>query len=582
MKTKFSRFFALMMVVVVALCLGGCANEKKVEATPTPVPVAETVEETVAETVETVDEAVTETVEAVEETVAETVEAVEETVTETVEAVEETVAETVEAVEETVTETVETVEETVTETVETVEETVTETVEAVEETVTETVEAVEETVAEAVAVKTYAEYVAAALDTPVEVETYVQAKQSWWDNKGTFYTQNEEGAYFIYEMAISEEDYNKLVPGTKLLVKGFKAEWAGEVEIVDATFEILEGEYIAQPKEVTSLLGSDELINYQNQLVSFNSVKVEKVEYKNGEPGDDIYVTISYDGNNYDFCVERYLTGPETEVYQTVGTLNVGDVVDIEGFLYWYNGVNTHITKVNVVAPAVVEETVAETVETVEEAVTETVEAVEEAVAAKTYADYVAAALDTPVEVETYVQAKQSWWDNKGTFYTQNEDGAFFIYEMAISEEDYNKLVPGTKLLVKGYKAEWAGEVEVVDATFEILEGEYIAEAKDLTDKLASEELINYQNQFAAFKGMTVDAIEYKNGEPGDDIYVTLSKDGAQYSFCVERYLTGPETEVYQTVGTLKAGDVVDVEGFVYWYNGVNTHITSVAVVAAE
>ena len=557
MKTKFSRFFALMMVVVVALCLGGCANEKKVEATP--VPVAETVEETVAETVETVDEAVNETVEAVEETVTETVEAVEETVTETVEAVEETVTETVEAVEETVTETVEAVEETVTETVEAVEETVTETVEAVEETVTETVEAVEETVAEAVAVKTYAEYVAAALDTPVEVETYVQAKQSWWDNKGTLYTQNEEGAYFIYEMAISEEDYNKLVPGTKLLVKGFKAEWAGEVEIVDATFEILEGEYIAQPKVVTSLLGSDELINYQNQLVSFNSVKVEKVEYKNGEPGDDIYVTISYDGNNYDFCVERYLTGPETEVYQTVGALNVGDVVDIEGFLYWYNGVNTHITKVNVVAPAVAE-----------------------VAAVTTYADYAAAALDTPVEVETYVQAKQSWWDNKGTFYTQNEDGAFFIYEMAISEEDYNKLVPGTKLLVKGYKAEWAGEVEVVDATFEILEGEYIAEAKDLTDKLASEELINYQNQFAAFKGMTVDAIEYKNGEPGDDIYVTLSKDGAQYSFCVERYLTGPETEVYQTVGTLKAGDVVDVEGFVYWYNGVNTHITSVAVAAAE
>ena len=42
--------------------------------------------------------------------------------------------------------------------------------------------------------------------------------------------------------------------------------------------------------------------------------------------------------------------------------LNVGDVVDLEGFLYWYNGVNTHITKVTVVAPAAVEEAVAETV----------------------------------------------------------------------------------------------------------------------------------------------------------------------------------------------------------------------------
>ena len=26
----------------------------------------------------------------------------------------------------------------------------------------------------------------------------------------------------------------------------------------------------------------------------------------------------------------------------------------------------------------------------------------------------------------------------------------------------------------------------------------------------------------------------------------------------------------------LKAGDVVDMEGFLYWYNGVNTHITAV------
>jgi len=45
--------------------------------------------------------------------------------------------------------------------------------------------------------------------------------------------------------------------------------------------------------------------------------------------------------------VERYLTAPETEVYTTVGTLNVGDVVNVEGFLYWYEGVNTHITAIS-------------------------------------------------------------------------------------------------------------------------------------------------------------------------------------------------------------------------------------------
>ncbi len=199
--------------------------------------------------------------------------------------------------------------------------------------------------------------------------------------------------------------------------------------------------------------------------------------------------------------------------------------------------------------------------------------------AVMSYAEYAAAELDAEVVIEAYVQATQSWWDNKITVYTQDQDGAYFIYEMACSEEDAAKLVPGTKIRVNGYKGAWAGEVEVVDATFEFVEGAdtFVAEPMDATALLGTEELINHQNKLATFKGMTVEAIEFKNGEPGDDIYVTLSKDGASYSFCVERYLTAPDTEVYATVSALKAGDVVDVTGFIYWYEGVNTHITAVA-----
>ena len=197
-----------------------------------------------------------------------------------------------------------------------------------------------------------------------------------------------------------------------------------------------------------------------------------------------------------------------------------------------------------------------------------------------THADFVAAEIDAEIVVETYVQNKQSWWNDKGTFYCQSEDGAYFLYEMACSEEEYAKLVPGTKIKVTGYKAEWAGEVEIVDATYEILEGNYIAEAKDVTALLGTDELIAHQNEFVAFKGMTIEAIEYKNGQPGDDIYVTVSKDGQNYSFCVEVYLTGTDTDVYKAVGELKAGDVVDIEGYLYWYEGVNTHMTSVKAAA--
>ena len=200
----------------------------------------------------------------------------------------------------------------------------------------------------------------------------------------------------------------------------------------------------------------------------------------------------------------------------------------------------------------------------------------EDVVDVMTHDEYMAAEIDAPVVIEAYVQATQSWWNNQITVYLQAEDGAYFAYNMACSEENAAKLTKGTKIRVTGYKGAWAGEIEIMDATFEILEGNWVAEATDVTALLGTDELIAHQNEFVKFTGITIASISYKNGEPGDDIYVNVSYNGAEYSFCVERYLTGPETEVYQAFATLEAGDVVDMEGFLYWYEGVNTHITSV------
>ena len=202
--------------------------------------------------------------------------------------------------------------------------------------------------AEEAAVMTHEEYIAADLDAAVTIETYVQAHQSWWDNKVTVYCQSPDGAYFLYELACSEEDAAKLVPGTKIRVSGYKGEWEGEVEVMDGTFEFVEGgdTFIAEAQDVTELLGTEELIAHQNELVSFTGMTVEGISYKNDAPGDDIYVTLGYNGASYDFCVEFYLTNTETEVYNTVGSLNVGDTVNVEGFLYWYQGPNTHITSI--------------------------------------------------------------------------------------------------------------------------------------------------------------------------------------------------------------------------------------------
>lgn len=206
-----------------------------------------------------------------------------------------------------------------------------------------------------------------------------------------------------------------------------------------------------------------------------------------------------------------------------------------------------------------------------------------------THDEYMAAALDSEVVIETYVQAKQSWWEDKATLYTQDKDGAYFVYNAVCSEADYEKLTPGTKIKVTGYKTEWSGEVEVAEgATIEILDGNYVAPVTDVTDLLGKDELIDHQNEFVSFKGMTVEAADDSgaaflynwdgSGEDGSDLYFNVSKDGQTYTFTVESYLCDSSTDVYQAVKGLNVGDTVDMEGYLYWYEGVNPHITSVSV----
>ena len=428
------------------------------------------------------------------------------------------------------------------------------------------------------AAMTYADYAVAPLETEVTVEAYVQATQSWWNDQITVYAQDEDGAYFFYNMACSEEDAAKLVPGTKIRATGFKSEWAGEVEIIDATFEIIEGSFVAEPLDVTALLGTDALIENQNKLVEFNCLTVEAKDENgaaffygwdnSGAEGTDadLYFDASVGGQTYTFVIEYYLCNEESEAYQAVKNLQVGDKIDIEGFLYWYEGSQPHVISVK---PA---------------------EAVTKSEGVLSYADYAAAELETEVTVEAYVQATQSWWNDQITVYAQDGDGAYFFYNMACSEEDAAKLVPGTKIKATGYKSEWAGEVEIIDATFEIEAGYYVAPAADVTALLGTDELLAAQNQKVAFKGLTVEAKDDTgaaffygwdgSGAEGTDadLYFDASVDGQTYTFVIEYYLCNESTEAYQAVQSLKVGDVIDIEGFLYWYEGSQPHVTSVVV----
>ena len=215
-----------------------------------------------------------------------------------------------------------------------------------------------------------------------------------------------------------------------------------------------------------------------------------------------------------------------------------------------------------------------------------TEDATEPAAEVMTYADFMAAETDALVCVESYIQAHQAWWfdsdagHGKVTIYLQDAEGAYFAYEVNCTEEVAAQLVPGTKVRVSGEKAEWAGEIEIMNSTLEVIEGadSYVAEAKDVTALLGSEELEAEMNKLVSFKGMTVSGISFKDSQWDPDIYVALTKDGAEYSFCVENYLSGPDTELYETVKGLTEGTVIDLEGYLYWYEGPNTHITAVTV----
>ena len=205
--------------------------------------------------------------------------------------------------------------------------------------------------------------------------------------------------------------------------------------------------------------------------------------------------------------------------------------------------------------------------------------------AANNYADYIAAANDTELELIMSVQGHESWWDGKVTVYGQDDDGGYLCYDMATDQATAEAMTPGTLIRVKGYKAEWSGELELADATCEIIAGNYdgkIYDAEDVTALIGNnEELAKHMNKKTLFKNLTVVSQSYNwdgSGTRDDsDIYLYLTdENGTPITFTVRRYLTDNTTEVFKAVEALQAGDVVDLTAFLYWYEEPQARIIEV------
>ena len=220
------------------------------------------------------------------------------------------------------------------------------------------------------------------------------------------------------------------------------------------------------------------------------------------------------------------------------------------------------------------------------------------------YEEYAALPTDgsAVVTVEAYVQAAQSYWDGAASLYLQDKDGGYFAYNAKISEEDYAKLVDSTdysngwkgvangmKVRVEGTKSEWSGEIELVDATVTLVDDgdKWLSEAHDITDALPTDPAA-FMNRRVKMSDMTVVASNDEgaaflyswdgSGQPGSDLYFNVEKDGMTYTFVVESYLCYDGSDAYEAIETLEVGQVVDLEGFLYWYEGPQPHIISVTV----
>jgi len=432
-------------------------------------------------------------------------------------------------------------------------------------------------------VLTYGDYAAAANDTEVKIEAFVQAcaYNAAYGNASLFLA-DKDGGYYVYRMNVTEEEASKLTQGAKVRVTGFKSEWAGEVEITDATCEFLEGTYVADPIDVTfDLYSNDALVKNMNRLVSFKGLSVaasldadgNQVPFLynwdgSGAKGSncDLYFNVNDHGNVYTFTVESDECPEGSDVYKAVEAFTVGDVVDLKGFLYWYYGPNPHITSVSVTTKSA------------------------GAPSAKAFAD---AALDTEVTVEAAVTglAYNETYGNVSMF-LQDAESAYYVYRMSVTPEDVTAIANASRIKVTGYKSEWAGEVEITDATFEVVDGAgYKPAALDVTALLGTDSLIKHMNKYVAFKGVTVEASKDPNGNDApflynwdgsgaegsnNDLYFNVSVNGQTYTFTVESDECAEGSDPYTMVTQLKIGDVVDLEGFLYWYNGANPHITKV------
>ena len=416
---------------------------------------------------------------------------------------------------------------------------------------------------------------AAEIGDDVVIEAYVQDFESWWNNKQTLYLVDEMGdAYFGYDLPIGEDLKDSIKAGLKLHIEGKKLEYSGMVEISEATkveIATLDDTMTITPSDITGSFSNEYAL--ANPGAPFKMyVKLAPSKDKDGadipfmynwdgtgEAGkSDIYFNVDVRGDIYTFNVRRYLRDANSDVYKFLQSLtndDLGDWFYIEGYIYNYKGAcqarivyMEHSTQ---------------------------------------YDMFYKAQVGDDVIIEAYVQDFESWWNGKQTLYLADKMGAYFGYDLGISEDDSKKITFGTKVTISGKKLEYSGMVEIGESSSVVVDKDatpYIVSPIDVTAGLTNELALENPGLLIRATATLVlskdkDGIDVPfiynwdgKGEAGkSDIYVKLEINNQVFTFNVRRYLRSADTEVYKYLQSLTlddAGNDFIVTAFIYNYKG--------------
>lgn len=466
-------------------------------------------------------------------------------------------------------------------------------------------------------VMSYAQFMAAENGDFVRIQGYISAKQSWYAGKATMYLTDAKGeGYFAYEIPMTQEEYNtKYTVGTCIELKATKTIYSGEHEIMGSnlnSIKVVEDAYAMD--QIAIDVSNDVSVAATSKVQNAYFTAVLKVkEYATTDPNatvapnkaygfkgdaatDDLYFTlVDKAGNELSCCVEYYLTGTATSVYQMV--LSTDFVVDayvkVTGYMYFYDDKpNPHITSITLTDDDL------------------------------TYETFRAASDGDAVTAKGLLIAKTSYYNGSTNLYVADADSngnseGYYVYGYKCTQEQYNELTcfysqiyssdaTYKYLTITGKKASYAGMEEIVDATVTATDAteEYmtqVSRAAGATSSITSTGSTLDVVQSCIFSGTyivreytTTDqnttvadskAYGYKGDAPTDDIYLRLEdEDGNIIDFCMEAYIVYPVDEngesqrtiMLNFISELMVGAEIEADGFLYWWYGPNPHLLSI------